>query len=242
MNLRYRREQVDVRDIDANSPPDAVRQQGAHDLGIWRVSAGYDTRDNRIFPIRGGTIGSYAELAGVPAGGNVNFWKYGVDGSLYLKLWEFPKETPNVLALRAETGLSGPAFGDAEVPIYERYFAGGLRSLRGFAFRGIGPRQTVPPTGDTALGGEFMVVGTAEYRIPIVTEDYQTFLFVDVGTVSSSISANAFEQLRASAGLGFRFSLPVMGRVPMTFNFGFPLKKEPEDKLQLFTFALGLFF
>ena len=239
-NIRYRREQVDIGDIDASSPIDAARQKGEHDLGVWRVSVGYDTRDSRIFPTKGGTIGTYAELAGVPAGGNVNFWKYGVNGSLFMKLWEFPKETAHVLHLKAETGLAGPAFGDDEVPIYERYFAGGIGSMRGFAFRGIGPRQAAG--GDTALGGDFLFLGSAEYVIPLYKEDYQGYIFTDVGTVSRSIQADAFSKLRTSVGFGFRFSLPVMGRIPLTVNFGFPIEKQPEDERQVFNFALGLFF
>ncbi|NQT19118.1 MAG: outer membrane protein assembly factor [Planctomycetes bacterium] len=239
-NIKYRRELVDIGDIDASSPIDAARQEGRHDLGIWRVSAYYDTRDSRIFPTRGGTIGSYAELAGGPAGGNVNFWKYGLNGSLFIKLWEFPKENANVLRLEAETAFTGPAFGDDEVPIYERNFAGGLGSMRGFAYRGIGPRQV---GGDqTALGGDLLFLGTAEYIIPLYKEDYLMYIFTDAGTLSSSIRADAFSKLRTAAGLGFRFHLPVMGGVPLEINFGFPIHKEPEDKEQMFNFALGLFF
>jgi len=242
VSLQYRRELVNIGGIDANSPIEAVRQEGDHDLGAWRISATYDTRDSILLPTRGGQYFTYGELGGGPAGGNVGFWKWGVRGEQNFKLWEFPEDTPHVLRLSMEAGLGGPAFGDDELPIFERYFAGGVNSMRGFAFRGIGPRQTVPATGDSPVGGEFLFLGSSEYIIPLYKRDLQGYIFTDVGTVSSGIAADAFDELRVSTGVGFRYLLPVMGKIPITVSFGFPLKKEPGDERQTFLFALGLFF
>jgi len=242
VNLQYRRESVNITDLDDNSPIEAVRQKGKHDLGAWRLSATYDTRDSTVLPTRGGLYYSYAELAGGPAGGNVGLWKWGVKGTQNLKLWELPEGKPHVLRFSLESGLGGPAFGDDEIPIYERFFAGGIGSMRGFAFRGIGPRQTAPPAGNTPVGGDFLFLGSAEYVIPLYKRDLQGYIFADIGTVSSSISADAFDELRVSSGIGFRYVLPVMGRIPLTVSFGFPLRKEPRDERQTFLFALGWFW
>ena len=239
--IRYRREEVKVHGLDAGSPIEAVRQAGTHDVGAYRFYADLDTRDSRIFPTRGGLFSSYAELGGPPAGGNVGFWKYGLEGGIYQKLWELPSGTPNILHVRAETGLAGPAFNEPELPIFERFFAGGIGSIRGFEFQGIGPRQTVPP-GDASVGGQFLFLGSAEYIIPLYKEDYQMYIFSDVGTLTSDIRLDAFDQLRVSTGLGFRLNLPVMGRLPLSLNFAVPLKKEPRDKTEFFSFSLGVLF
>ena len=241
-SVHYRAEQVTIGGINAFSPVEASSQQGTHDFRSYRVGVDYDTRDSIILPTKGVQLGTYGELAGPPAGGNVGLWKTGINGGIYRKLFDFPSENPNVLHLSAETDFSGPAFNDPDVPIYERFFAGGIGSFRGFAFQGIGPRQVDPPTGNTALGGKFVFLGQSEYIIPLYKEDYQGYIFSDVGTLTDVASTKAFDQLRVSTGIGFRFNLPVMGRVPLNFYFAVPLKMQPRDRIQNFGFALGLFF
>jgi len=241
VSLRYRVEKVTVGNITpGKSPEDAVRQEGTHDYRSYRLGADFDNRDSIIFPTKGVQLGAYGELAGPPAFGNVGLWKAGLSGGFFQKLWELPQEIPHVLHMGAEVNFSGPAFGDDEVPIYERFFAGGIGSFRGFRFQGIGPRQEVG--GSTALGGSFLFLGTTEYIIPLYKEDYQMYIFNDVGTLASEARANAFDELRSSVGLGFRFNLPVMGRIPLTLNYAVPVKTQPNDRTQNFSFALGLFF
>ena len=241
VSLRYRAERVTVGDITPGASPDAaVRQEGTHDYRSYRLGVDFDNRDSILFPTKGIQLGAYGELGGPPAFGNVGLWKAGLSGGFFQKLWELPLETPHVLHMGAEANFSGPAFGDDEVPIYERFFAGGIGSFRGFRFQGIGPRQTVG--GDTALGGSFLFLGTTEYIIPLYKEDYQLYIFNDVGTLTSTSRASAFDGLRASVGLGFRLNLPVMGRIPLTLNYAVPVEKRPGDRTQNFSFALGLFF
>ena len=240
-SIKYRRELVQISDIEANSPIEAVREQGTHDLGSWRGGLNYDTRDSVIFPTRGYVIGTYGEIGGPPAGGNVDFWKAGVNTGFNQKLYEFPEGTPHVLRASSQADFSGGAFGAPTVPIYERFFAGGIGTMRGFAWQGMGPRQTDPPTGDSPIGGQFLFLGTIEYVIPLYKEEHQLYIFNDVGTLTETIRADAFDELRDSVGVGVRLNIPGVN-IPLTMNLGVPLLRQPRDKIQNFNFALGFFF
>ena len=128
------------------------------------------------------------------------------------------------------TGWAG-----ADTPVYDRFYAGGFRSLRGFAFRGVGPEVEGYKT-----GGDFMLLNSLEYQIPLKADDKIYFVtFVDSGTVETSI--NKITDYRVSAGVGVRFVVPMLGPVPIALDFGFPIVKGPSDNSQVFSFWLGFF-
>jgi outer membrane protein insertion porin family len=119
--------------------------------------------------------------------------------------------------------------------VYERYFGGGFRSIRGFQFRGVGP-----DINGFKVGGDFMFMNSLEYQLPIRASD-QVFLvgFVDSGTVSTRI--NDLDTYRVSAGFGVRFTVPMLGPVPIALDFGFPIVKGSADNTQVFSFWMGFF-
>jgi outer membrane protein insertion porin family len=83
------------------------------------------------------------------------------------------------LELSTRLGAVG-AFGDSDgVPIYERFFAGGADSVRGYKERGLGPKD--PATNDP-LGGEAMIVASAAYTFPVI-EFLKGAVFFDAGNV-----------------------------------------------------------
>jgi hypothetical protein len=101
-------------------------------------------------------------------------------------------------------GRSGAGNSPTAPPAFERYYAGGFRSLRGFAFRGVGADVNGFKT-----GGDFLFLNSLEYQIPIEANDQFYFVpFVDSGAVTSRI--NHFEDYRVPAGAGVR----VHERVP----------------------------
>ncbi len=118
-------------------------------------------------------------------------------------------------------------------PIYERYFAGGFQSFRGFAFRGVSPSEE-----GVYVGGQFMAVGTVEYMVPLLVNGMvQLVVFSDFGTVDNGVT---FGNFRASVGAGFRLTIPMMGPVPLAFDFGIPVVRQPTDITQVFSFYVGL--
>ena len=122
--------------------------------------------------------------------------------------------------------------GDA--PIFERLYAGGEGTIRGFKFRGVGPREY-----DTALGGDFMALASAEYVFPIYEKTLSGVLFLDTGTVEQSASLSNW---RASVGAGVQFTVPFLGPVPFSVGVGIPVMKASGDKTEYLYFSVGASF
>ena len=94
----------------------------------------FDTRNNFFRPTRGTRTLSSIQYAGGALGGDNDFWKFRQDATVYL-----PGLTRrNYIALNASYGYARP-YGGKALPIYERYFLGGERSLRMFRIRSVGP-------------------------------------------------------------------------------------------------------
>ena len=134
-----------------------------------------------------------------------------------------------VVMLRSQVSWAGD-----NTPVYEKFFAGGIRSLRGFEFRGVGPIEN-----GFNVGGKYMFLNSAEYQLPVVAND-QIYLvaFLDSGTVERSF---AIHDYRVSAGVGARIVVPMLGQVPIALDFGFPIVRGPNDRTQMFSFYVGFF-
>ncbi len=130
---------------------------------------------------------------------------------------------------------------DGDLPLYEHFSAGGS-SFRGFATRGIGPRDSV--TGD-ALGGKYIATNKIELTFPLPGLDelgINGIMFTDGGIVTgfgSNIGVTDSKTYRVSAGLGVFWRSP-MG--PLRFEFGIPVVKAKEDRTEIFNFSLGTRF
>jgi outer membrane protein insertion porin family len=89
------------------------------------------------------------------------------------------------------------------------------------------------------LGGDFELLGSLEYQFPITADDsLQGVFFSDFGTVESDVRIS---ELRATAGFGLRVVVPLLGPVPLAFDFGFPLHRAEGDQTQVFSFFIGFF-
>jgi outer membrane protein insertion porin family len=134
-----------------------------------------------------------------------------------------------VLSVRGHVGFIG---GDA--PIFERFFAGGQGSIRGFEFRGVGPRER-----DTAIGGDFLALASTEYSFPLFEKNLTGVFFLDTGTVEKKVELGTW---RASVGFGIRFTVPFFGPVPFAFDFAVPIAEDKDDETQIFSFSIGTAF
>ncbi len=138
-----------------------------------------------------------------------------------------------VLANKASLTVMGDS-----APVFERVFAGGFQSIRGFQFRGVGPFNT-GPQGLAAYhtGGTFAFLNTLEYQLPLVAnERIGVVAFVDHGTVSNRVSLDDY---RVAVGVGLRLKIPGMGPLPIALDFGFPVRQAPTDIKQVFSFYVG---
>jgi outer membrane protein assembly complex protein YaeT len=221
-----RLENVGVRDVPFFAPEDLTSVQGHSLLVAPRVSVTRDDRDSFIRPTEGGLV----EAAYEQVLGDFTFPILSLEASRYFTTYERPDGSGrHVLALRGQVAWAGD-----DAPIFERFFAGGFRSLRGFEFRGVGP-----DVNGFKVGGNFMLLTSLEYQVPIKAND-QLYLvaFLDSGTVERDVEITNY---RVSAGVGARIIVPMLGPVPIALDFGFPIVRGPFDREQLFSFYVGLF-
>lgn len=171
----------------------------------------YDTTDNFLLPTKGFRSEFRAELAGGPWGGDVDFYKLELKHIQYVKgFWE-----GHLLEIGGRTGVAESYNGDDDVPLFDRFFLGGLDSLRGYRFRDIGPRDRFREP----LGGDTYWFGTAEYSVPVV-ERVRFAAFYDIGMVYQESYNYNFGEYADNWGLGIRLLLPIG---PLRLDYGIPI-------------------
>lgn len=226
-NFTGRIENVNVYNISEWAPEEISRDAGHSMLYGLRVGITRDNRDNFLRP----TSGSNFEIAAEEVLGTYEYPILTAEGTKYWTTHQRKDGSGrHVLAVRSQVSWAGD-----DAPVYERFYAGGFRSLRGFSFRGVGPSVD-----GFNIGGNFSFLNTVEYQVPIMANDNLYFVgFVDHGTVESSVDIKNY---RMTAGLGLRISVPqLLGPVPLALDFGYPIVKAPWDQKQIFSFWLGFF-
>jgi outer membrane protein insertion porin family len=207
--------------------PEIIAAKGHSTLTTVALGARYDTTDNRVLPSRGIILDGSYEYAGA-FGGDFSYHKFIVGFNRFQTLSEDLLDRKTILSYRADAGYIA---GDA--PFFERFYAGGLGSVRGFRFRGISPRSGVE---EDPIGGQFSLTGSVELNFPVASELLRGVVFVDAGTVESDFTLGT---IRSSAGVGIRLTLPIFGQLPLALDFGIPITKDQQDDTRFLSFSLG---
>jgi outer membrane protein insertion porin family len=225
-----------------------------------RLSLTWDSRDNRLFPTKGIYTSLSTEAADPYIGSQRTFWRHKFFSRFY-----YPLILGMVLRVNLEAGLV-TSRSSRGVPLYDRFFLGGILSVRGFPFQSLGPYSDTAAVVDpnvvgsrrTAirLGGNAMLRSNIEIEFPILTAvGIKGVVFTDSGTVwnlektlcqarpnpqlDSSQSPCGFNPPRFSYGFGVRWFSP-MG--PLRFEWGFPINKRAYEERYNFQFTIGQFF
>jgi outer membrane protein insertion porin family len=223
----------------------------------WRGSLTYDTRDNKLFPHSGWHNELSAEFA-EPIFLSQNQYTRVTATTRYF----YPVFGPMTLKLRLNGGLI-TSRDPQGVPIYERYFLGGIYDVRGFQLYSLSPQIRVPRDQSPSsaldvfrIGGNLEVDGKAELEIPIVERvGIRAVFFNDVGNsynleqqycslkpANVDVSADPCKKLfplstlRTSWGFGFHWFSPIG---PLRFEWGFPYKPLPGEETYIFEFTIG---
>lgn len=223
--VAIRLEGVHISDIPSN-PPDLLAE-AAGDSFLSTVSASliHDTRDAAFIP----SEGHYVEFSVEQAFAEFDYTRFEIEGRQFFTTYRRPDGYgKHILSLMGNFGWTGDS-----TPIYERFYAGGFQSFRGFAFRGVTPLEN-----GVEIGGQFQLLGTVEYMFPVMANEMVKVVgFTDFGTVEETITLNNF---RVSVGAGLRIQVPGMGPVPIALDWAVPIVKQDFDREQLFSFYIGI--
>jgi len=204
-----------------NTPPSILNEVGYSLISRVGASLAYDTRNSVRLPNKGQRTEFDTEFAGGPLGGDKEFVK------LELKTaWYFRGLAPgHVLELVGRTGVA-KSLQSQDVPFYERYYLGGLYSLRGFEFHGVSPREQRPDGTyyDEPVGGDTYWFASAEYSIPIIEQErgigVRFALFYDIGNVMADPWDWSATDFNDNWGVGLRLNLPIG---PIRLDYGIPI-------------------
>lgn len=171
-----------------------------------------------------------APYTGLNNGDPAYFGRISLGGAFYQPLIG---ENRLVLAMRARAATILSRSID-DVPVNQRFFAGGGASVRGYAF------QSISPTNDAGdqTGGRFLSENSLELRARFM-EDLGLVAFVDTGYVAAEPFPDATETLHVGVGGGVRYYSPVG---PIRFDLAFPLHRRADDSLFEFYISLGQAF
>ena len=227
VKLAYSLETITV-DVDAGSSAAFLAEDGDFIRSALTLSYLYDSRDSTVTPRSGEKLDVSLALAGL--GGDVETITFSTQGSKY---WNLKWDT--ILSVNGEV-----AFVDAindEVPIFERMFLGGGRTLRGFEFRDIGGARDTP-SGET-LGGHSLAYLDTEYTVPII-EILRGAVFYDMGFVNSGSWDLSPQDIYSDIGFGIRIQLPI-SPIPLALDYAVPVSSPDKtaDKGGQFNFYMS---
>lgn len=204
-----------------------LRQQGV----LSGPSAGlvWNTSDDPFNPKKGEVVSLALDQAGAIWGGQYSFYKVTAEAKKYLEVgWQ------TVFASRLKLGLADAIGSEKNFPLFERFYSGGDKSVRGYGRRRLGPLSA----SNDPLGGLSLIEGSLELRRPIWKE-LNGALFVDFGQVSTRHFDIPVDDLQFSSGFGVSYSTPVG---PLRLDIGFPFKPPRGDKPWQIHFSIGAYF
>jgi len=217
-NLIYRLEEVKIDNIIENASQDFKNEQGTNWISSLLLDLTMDTRDNVFTPSKGVVLNGSIEDAGGVFGGDKDFVRGTFSASYYHTFFE-----KLLLEVKGRAGIADPYGDSKELPIYERFYAGGANTIRGYKERRVGPRDS--GSGDP-IGGEAILVGNVELTFPVYEKILKGAVFYDVGNVwrrSEQFMAGGY---KSGAGVGVRVNTPLG---PVRVDYGYPLVKNHDD-------------
>ena len=227
--VAYRYEQVTIDNFVEEVTADLLAEEGENNVSSMAFTLNRDTRDSIFNPMRGYFLTGTLDWAGGLLGGDKDFWRFSSKASYFV-----PLKFESVLEFRLRTGIADAYEGSEKVPIFERFYAGGSRTIRGYDERKVGPLDAVT---DDPIGGESLLVGNIEYTIPII--DYiKMAAFFDAGNVWSKIEDFGSGDFVFGTGIGLRIKTPIG---PVNLDYGYPLSDEPgeEERSGKFYFSVS---
>lgn len=229
--LSYSLENYDVYDVTVPTNTAFLStQEGARLKSTVGASISRDTRDRFFIPTRGNKSTLSVEFAGL--GGDVETLFAEARTAQYWPMWN-----DHILSVRGAFSTV-EAYGSGEVPVFDRLYLGGPRTLRGFEYRDISPRD--PLNKNEPYGGQSSWFVSTEYTVPLWSK-IRGAVFYDIGAVGLDTLDFFDPEINSNYGVGVRFDLPMF---PLRLDYAFPhlTDRFNEDAGPRWNFSLGYTF
>jgi outer membrane protein insertion porin family len=229
--VTYTLEEIDVYNVDQNASEEILREEGKSIRSGLDFTVTRDTRNHIWIPTRGGRIVLNTGFTGGPLGFDESIYEVGARSSYFYPM--IFDHTLNLQGWARSVDFSGDS---DHVPIFDRLFLGGSRTIRGFDYREVSP---VDENGDP-IGGQTMLYASVEYTIPL-SEMFRYAMFYDWGVVNSDAFDPDIADANSSYGIGLRIDMPGF---PLRFDYSWQLESSESnaDSGGLFSFLIGYSF
>ncbi len=204
------------------------REQGHHDGVISGIgtSITFDSTDSAIKPHNGFRSSLEGEFVGIF--GNYDYLRFAYVNSYYTQLWR-----NGIMKYRWDLRFIEPILktkNGEDIPLSERFFIGGLNSVRGYRDFDLGPHfKSGDPTG--GISATVLSIEYLQEILPIM----DLFVFVDAGSIA--LKPFYFSTFRLTYGIGTRLEL--INRVPIILGIGFPVNRQKGADVRKFFFSMG---
>jgi outer membrane protein insertion porin family len=237
----YRLERAKIDEISATAPPSIRIEEGKSTISSVTPRLSRNTLNHAFDP----TAGSYQDVSVEIAGlGGEQFLKAEARERWYKTFLRSKTLGDFTYSIGASLGYG---FGDGglsgnDLPLFERYFPGGISSIRGFKTRTLGPREASKDAfgrviSTTPVGGSEQIILNNEIIFPLVSSiGLKGVVFVDAGNAYASVDDITYDNTRFAAGGGVRWLSPIG---PLRIELGFPFNTKPDDEESLVLFSFG---
>ncbi len=255
LGLEYRLEDADISDVSRSAAAIIQAEAGSSLTSSIIPRIFRDTRNNLLDPTSGSFQDLSLEVAGI--GGDSRFINLQSRTRWYVPVLNFATlGAPIVAATGWNLGYGVGYGGQTELPLFERYFPGGINSIRGFEVRSLGPANDVYqqqagsddrcPLGPNRcakffrhdlIGGSQQLIFNNEIIFPIIPSlGVKGVLFCDAGNAFLASTGIQWDQMRVAVGGGIRWLSPLG---PLRVEAGFPLNAQTGDQVQHLQFSFG---
>jgi outer membrane protein insertion porin family len=216
----------DIKNVENFASQFIKDQEGEITSSGVTLSLSRDTTNDPLYPSRGSKNNVSVEHTGTIFQGDTSFTKYLGSSS-----WFFPLPLDCAFGIRGRIGYAHGNEGK-EIPVYERFYLGGINTLRGL--RAVGPKD---PETDDIIGGETMLNFNAEIVFPLIKDaGFRGVVFFDTGNAWES--GYRLDDMRETAGVGVRWNSPIG---PLRLEWGHVLDREAEEASSRWEFTIGMF-